>query len=71
MPDATWGGTRPGAGRPRLWLHLQPPQDVMVQLEEIAQAEGVTVEEVVQAAILSFIADWQADHDAAESHKST
>jgi hypothetical protein len=64
MSSPTWGGKRDGAGRPRRWLHLQPPDAVLVQLLEIALAEDCTVEDVVREAILSYVADWQAEHDA-------
>lgn len=61
------GGKRDGAGRPRRHIPrgiLVPPV-VLLQLMEIAQVEGVPLEEVVKEAILSFIADWQAEHDSA------
>jgi hypothetical protein len=60
------GGKREGAGPPRRYVPrgiLVPPA-VLAQLQEIADAEGWPLAEVVKEAILRFISDWQDEHDA-------
>lgn len=53
-----------GGGRPRTRLILQIPTYVIVQLQEIAETEGCDELDVVREAILSYISDWQANHDS-------
>jgi hypothetical protein len=62
--EHTWGGARPGAGRPRTRVTLHIPAWAMRQLEEIAEAEGTNVAGVVHDALLDWISAWQAEHDS-------
>jgi hypothetical protein len=52
-----------GGGRPRTRLIVNIPTHVIVQLAEIAEAEGGDELDVVREAILSYISDWQDQHD--------
>lgn len=71
MPSPNWGGRRPGAGRKRSWLMLQPPAEVLRDIEQIATEDGCTVEDVVKNAIMSYILAWKADHKGADESAST
>ena len=53
-----------GGGRPRTRLIIQVPTYVIIQLEEIAATEHASILDVVREAILGYVSDWQADHDA-------
>ena len=52
-----------GGGRPRTRLMVNIPTHIIVQLQEIAEAEGCDELDVVREAILSYISDWQSQHD--------
>jgi len=58
------GGARPGTGRPRTRITIYPPPGIIEQLEEIAEAEGANVADVVQSLLLNGISEWQAAHKA-------
>ena len=51
-----------GGGRPRSRLIIHIGSPVIEQLQEIAEAERTTAQDVAREAILSFISDWQDEH---------
>ena len=53
-----------GGGRPRTRLIIHIGSPVIEQLQEIAEAEHTTPQDVAREAILSFISDWQSAHDS-------
>ncbi len=53
-----------GGGRPRTRLIVHIGTPYIEQLEEIAETAQTTVHDVVRTAILSYISDWQSDHDS-------
>lgn len=64
---ANTGGARPGAGRPRTVIHLRLPPYVRQQYEEVAAAQGVSVEAVIHDVLLDWQEQWQDEHDAADA----
>ena len=53
-----------GGGRPRSRLIIHIGSPVIEQLQEIAEAERTTAQDVAREAILSFISDWQDEHES-------
>ena len=53
-----------GGGRPRSRLIIHIGSPVIEQLQEIAEATQTTMQDVARDAILSYISDWQAEHDS-------
>ena len=53
-----------GGGRPRSRLIIHIGSPVIEQVQEIAEAERTTAQDVAREAILSFISDWQDEHES-------
>ena len=53
-----------GGGRPRSRLIIHIGSPVIEQLQESAEAERTTAQDVAREAILSFISDWQDEHES-------
>lgn len=70
VASSTWGGARPGAGRKRTTLRLSMPPIILAQYEQVAQEEGVPLEEVVREALLSWLAERDSQLDSQQARKS-